>query len=77
VEKRSPKIFATSAIFKNLSKENNRPTDENSPNPVTLHAGPKKLSFFFAKLALSRTSYFAQAFCFLEKTFDHTDTVCR
>jgi hypothetical protein len=28
-------------IFKNLPKENNRPTVENSPNPVTLDMGIK------------------------------------
>jgi hypothetical protein len=34
--KSSPKIRATSALFKKLPKVNNHPTGENSPNPVTL-----------------------------------------
>jgi hypothetical protein len=36
VEKSSPKICATSVIFKTLPKENNPPLGENSPKLVTL-----------------------------------------
>jgi hypothetical protein len=36
VEKSSPRIFATSAIFKKLPKGKNRPIGENSANLVTL-----------------------------------------
>jgi hypothetical protein len=38
VAKSSPKICATSVIFKRMAKVNNRPSGENSPNLVTLLA---------------------------------------
>jgi hypothetical protein len=38
IEKSSPEILATFVIFKKLSKENNHPLGENSPNLVTLAA---------------------------------------
>jgi hypothetical protein len=34
--KSSPKLWATFVFFIKLTKENNRPLGENSPNPVTL-----------------------------------------
>jgi hypothetical protein len=39
VEKSGPKICTTSAIFKDLPKENNVPIGESSPNLVTLFKG--------------------------------------
>jgi hypothetical protein len=41
VKKRNPKVSATSVIFKKISKVNNHPMGENSPNLVTLVAGKR------------------------------------
>jgi hypothetical protein len=48
--KSSPRISATSVIFKPLPKENNIPIRENSPNLVTLAASKVFLSLSFLNM---------------------------
>jgi hypothetical protein len=55
MEKRRPRISATSVIIKKLPKVNNRPWGENSSNLVTL-ANMKIVSFAVNKLLFSQTS---------------------
>jgi hypothetical protein len=48
VEKSSPRIFATSVIFNQLAKVNNRPMGKNTSNLVTLVARAATAFVFFA-----------------------------